>query len=631
MLIQRPLFSRIQRIVPGAGRHLHHSGQNLLAEVHPGKNGSPGVKDLDHAAFADAPRLRILRMHPQRLAPLNFRRPAHAAVIVLAVQAGARLAGEQMQRPARRLLPLPGRLLLIPPRVAGTLAIAKPGDGFGKKFDLAGRRRERIALRVGAKIRQENLRFLRRAVFQHPLPPEFIKRRQRDPLFPRARPRRFVDLPQPLPGVAPLAKALAAAQPLGKVAEDGVIIARFAHRRDLRAHGDHKTVVTAAADIFPLQRSGDRQNDIGKFGLRGPELFMNDHRFRPPPGFTQAVNILMMMKRVAAGPVDEADVGIAQMLAVKLVCLARMQQHIGKARHRNHLVYRVLSGGKARAGKGLTRRPRQIGAGVAKPQAAARRTDLPQQRSERHRRPVGLLALARPLNRPGDIDHRALAGHLARQRGNPLRLNTGYRRRPLRRFCDAIALPHQVGAIGRETHGMAGDKTAVVEGFINQHITERQQQRGIGSRTNRKPLGALHGAQVIAHRADIDKARPLRLHLFQPVFQHMVVGAAAVDLRITQRQAAECDKQLAFARQLGKVGVLAVQRAQRPENMRQDALARRAAVGVGAGGIAAEALEEAVQLTLRVVKTAGAGPAVGAAENRLIAAARFDRIQFAGQ
>ena len=178
---------------------------------------------------------------------------------------------------------------------------------------------------------------------------------------------------------------------------------------------------------------------------------------------------------------------------------------------------------------------------------------------------------------------------------------------------------------------MAGDKTPVVEGFINQHITERQQQRGIGSRTDGEPLGALHGAQVIAHRADIDKARPLRLHLFQPVFQHMVVGAAAVDLRITQRQAAECDKQLAFARQLGKVGMLAVQRAQRPENMRQDTLTRRAAVGVGAGGIAAEALEEAVQLTLRVVKTAGAGPAVGAAENRLIAAARFDRIQFAGQ
>ena len=256
---------------------------------------------------------------------------------------------------------------------------------------------------------------------------------------------------------------------------------------------------------------------------------------------------------------------------------------------------------------------------------------MPQQRGERHRRPVGLLALARPLNRPRDIDHRAQARHLARQRGNSLRLNTGYRRRPFRRFCDAIALPHQVGAIRREAHGMAGDKSAVVEGFSNQHVAQRQQQRGVGPRTNRKPLCALHGAQVIAHRADINKARPLLLHLFQPVFQHMIVGAAAVDLRITQRQAAERDEQLTLARQLGKVGMLAVQRAQRTEYMRQDALARRAAVGIGAGGIAAKALKEAMQLALRVMETPGAGPAVGTAENRFIAAARFDRIQFTRQ
>ena len=59
----------------------------------------------------------------------------------------------------------------------------------------------------------------------------------------------------------------------------------------------------------------------------------------------------------------------------------------------------------------------------------------------------------------------------------------------------------------------------------------------------------------------------------------MIVGAAAVDLRITQRQAAERDEQLTLARQLGKVGMLAVQRAQRTEYMRQDALARRAAAG----------------------------------------------------
>ncbi len=67
----------------------------------PRQNRPAVVIGFHHAAFADIPCLRIARMHPQRLASLNFRRPADAAVVVLTVQAGARLAGEQMKRPAR--------------------------------------------------------------------------------------------------------------------------------------------------------------------------------------------------------------------------------------------------------------------------------------------------------------------------------------------------------------------------------------------------------------------------------------------------------------------------------------------------------------------------------------------------
>gem|GEM_PF-5991995 len=111
----------------------------------------------------------------------------------------------------------------------------------------------------------------------------------------------------------------------------------------------------------------------------------------------------------------------------------------------------------------------------------------------------------------------------------------------------------------------------------------------------------------------------------------MVIGAAAVDLGIAQRQSADGDKQLTLPRQLGKMGMLTVQRAQRPENMRQNALARGAAIGIGAGGVPAKALEKPVQLALRMVKASSAGPAVGAAVNRLIAAARLDRSQLASQ
>ena len=143
-----------------------------------------------------------------------------------------------------------------------------------------------------------------------------------------------------------------------------VIIARFAHRRDLRAHGDHKAVVASAADIFPLQRSGGRQNDIGKFGLRGPELLVYDYRFRPPPG-AQAVKILMMMKRVAARPVDEANIGIAQMLAVKLVRFTRCSRYRRDAPLESRCSRRYPRQEDA-VRKGFPRRSCQIGTGVAK-------------------------------------------------------------------------------------------------------------------------------------------------------------------------------------------------------------------------------------------------------------------------
>lgn len=76
---------------------------------------------------------------------------------------------------------------------------------------------------------------------------------------------------------------------------------------------------------------------------------------------------------------------------------------------------------------------------------------------------------------------------------------------------------------------MAGNKRLVVERLSDQHIAQGQQQCGIGTRLNGQPLGVGHRAEVIAHRTDIDKPRAVGLHLIQPVLEHMVIGAAAVD------------------------------------------------------------------------------------------------------
>ncbi len=235
------------------------------------------------------------------------------------------------------------------------------------------------------------------------------------------------------------------------------------------------------------------------------------------------------------------------------------------------------------------------------------------------------------LDRPGDIHHRPVAGHLPRQVGDALGVQAGNRRRPRRGFRYAIVLAQQISAIGGKPDGMAGNKRLVVERLSDQHIAQGQQQCGIGARPNGQPLGFGHRAEVIAHRTDIDKPGAVGLHLIQPVLEHMVIGATAVDLGIAQRQSADGDKQLTLPGQLGKMGMLPVQRAQRPENMRQNTLARGAAIGIGAGGVPAKALEKPVQLALRMVKASSAGPAVGAAVDRLIAAARLDRAQLARQ
>ena len=50
-----------------------------------------------------------------------------------------------------------------------------------------------------------------------------------------------------------------------------------------------------------------------------------------------------MMERVAARPIDELDIGIVQRAAVVVERLARIEQHVGDARHRNEVGDAVLA------------------------------------------------------------------------------------------------------------------------------------------------------------------------------------------------------------------------------------------------------------------------------------------------
>ena len=71
---------------------------------------------------------------------------------------------------------------------------------------------------------------------------------------------------------------------------------------------------------------------------RCPEGFVDDHRLGRLPGFVQAVEVLMVVKRIAACPINQLYVGIREALAVVIKGRAWALEHIGNARNRNKFV-----------------------------------------------------------------------------------------------------------------------------------------------------------------------------------------------------------------------------------------------------------------------------------------------------
>ena len=93
------------------------------------------------------------------------------------------------------------------------------------------------------------------------------------------------------------------------------------------------------------------------------------------------------------------------------------------------------------------RRPMPVPArgAIAKTHPAARQTDLPQHRGQRHRRPVRLFTVIGALERPADGDHGAYRGHASGEVLDALRRNLRNGRGPGGIFGLAIAVAQEVG------------------------------------------------------------------------------------------------------------------------------------------------------------------------------------------
>jgi hypothetical protein len=94
-----------------------------------------------------------------------------------------------------------------------------------------------------------------------------------------------------------------------------------------RRHREEHPVVFAGAVVVAFDCHRARQHDIGVAGGGRPERIVHYHRLRARESRTQAGQVLMVMERVAAAPIDQLDIRIHVALPVVVVLLPRPQQH----------------------------------------------------------------------------------------------------------------------------------------------------------------------------------------------------------------------------------------------------------------------------------------------------------------
>ena len=275
---ERAILLGIGGIVPGAGGKLDHARADAVREAHAGEAGAAGVEEADDVAVANAPRLRILGMHARDFAAAVLGIGAVVAEIELAVQAGRRLVGDQEEG---------GRCTRLvcrrePGGMAGTIRLAKTGDGLGEDFDLAAGGRQRMGRGIVVESPEAAAVIGLLREIHGAERPEFVEAGGGETLRRETGARRLVEIFQPLADAAALRESIMPAEPLGQAGEDRVIVAGLTMRLGHSVHRDQQGIVGVAPDILALQGHGARQHEVRMPCRRRPGQLVNDQRVDLP-------------------------------------------------------------------------------------------------------------------------------------------------------------------------------------------------------------------------------------------------------------------------------------------------------------------------------------------------------------
>jgi hypothetical protein len=228
-------------------------------------------------------------------------------------------------------------------------------------------------------------------------------------------------------------------------------------------------------------------------------------RVRPGHGRPQLVEVLLVVERVAAGPIDQPDVGEAHVAAVVADLRARVEQQVGDGgdRHaRRHAVAALRQGGQAERYGGQAG---GVHRAVPEAESPTRHTDLAQERAEGDDGPERHLAVLLALHRPGRGDEGAVRGEVDGEgldgRGGQL----AQRRRPGGVLGLPVALAEQVGGEVGVAHRVALDEVVVDQPAGDERVAQREDQRRVRAGPRGQPLDPGAGGEVVAQRGDADE------------------------------------------------------------------------------------------------------------------------------
>ncbi|CUK20615.1 Uncharacterised protein [Achromobacter sp. 2789STDY5608615] len=519
-----------------------------------------------------------------------------------------------------------------PGRMAGAVGIAEAGDGRRADLHLAAGRGQRLAGGIVAERAQDAAVVVLLRQRQFAARPELVEVRRLQALVRERRAGPFIQVAQPFGAVAAFGEGFARAQPFGQVGEDVVVVARQAVGRGDAVHGHQQRVGGRAADVLALQRHRAGQHDVGMARGGGPADLVDHEGVERGEGAGQALEVLVMVERIAAGPIGQADVRIVHALAVVVERLAGVQQHVGDARHGNEILDAVGALRQRRhrhrvAALAVVRqRAQRIGV------AAARQAQLPQRRGQHRAHPDGLFAVFGALQRMRHRHQHALARQQPRDAGDLFGRHAADRRGPGRVLGLAIRAPHQVVLEAAPAFAEVSQERLVVPAVGDQFMHQRQHQRHVGAGHGANPLRRRVGRQVGGQRADVQEAAAASRGLAHRVALDVAADAAAGHARILQRHAAEGQHHVGMRDDLFPGDVAARHIVHAAQDVRQDHRRGAGAVAVDRAHVTAQrGVQEAVHLALRVMEAAGAGPAVRAAEHRLRAVLVAHPAQFGGQ